>query len=191
MRIDRSTTVWSDCAELVLFEQDEIKRHAGLESDWCSADDVQLALANQGLAVFILVGSDGGFSFRLTTGDLTEREREAVAQEFANFWLDVKGHELRFGGLEVLPNGEGGAIMYLDDDEFERIPCELGRYQVEVSRLITADYEDSEDADETSGDEADGDAEILAYVVRLLLIAPGSQPPQLNSIPDFSPLSSA
>ena len=150
---------------------------------------VQLALANQGLAVFIPVGSDGGFSFRLTTGDLTERE--AVAQEFANFWLDVKGHELRFGGLEVLPNGEGGAIMYLDDDEFERIPCEPGRYQVEVSRLITADYEDSEDADETSGDEADGDAEIPAYVVRLLPIAPGSQPPQLHSLPDFSPLSSA
>jgi hypothetical protein len=178
-KVERRVDVWTDCGEFVLFERDELAKHAGRESDWCTDDDVQLAVANAGVAVFVAVGQDGGFRFRLTTGALTPDEQRAIRQVERGFWLDVKGHELIVGGLEVVPNAEDGEELYIDEEEYERIRCEPGRYHVEVYRLVHGDV-----------DPELRPMRLPHYVVRLVPFAAGEDPPRLSVLPALSTLQS-
>lgn len=76
-----------------------------------------------------------------------------------------------------MPNAEDGEALYIDEDEYERIRCEPGRYRVEVYRLIGADEEPSA-------------KRLPDYVVRLLPFVQGEQAPRLTTLPDLSALDS-
>lgn len=74
---------------LVLFEPDEVAPHADAESDWCIDNTVLLTLANAGLLIAINVQVDGVWLCKLTTGELSDLERQAVLQSEDHFWIDV------------------------------------------------------------------------------------------------------
>ena len=176
MDVDIFVVLDSGTAEFVLFEQDEIRKYAGQRADWCADDQVQVAIANAGVAIFIPVGVDGAFAFRLTTGALTLDEQEHLFVAEKRCWLEVHDHELRFGGLETLPTGEGGETLYIYEDEYATLPFEPGRYHVEIYRLEYLRIDDEEEKNLRA--RAD-------YVLRFTLFGPGEIPAQLTAISDI------
>src|SRR5579862_7652394 len=185
MDIEVYTILGSDCAEFVLFEPDEIIQYAGVRADWCADDAVQLSLANAGRAVFLPVGVDGFFRFRITTGSLTPQEAEDVILVERRCWLETNGHDLRFGGLETLPTGIGGETVYIYEDEYVTIPCDQGMYHVEIYRLgKSLEMEDEIENAETADRNQDSDSTALpSYILRLMPFAPGETPIHLDVMP--------
>jgi hypothetical protein len=164
-----------------LFEIDQLSTRAGTEVDWFVYRDVKVALANEGKAVFIEVGIDDVFLFRLTTDDLTETERAALRQSEDRFWLDVKGHELIFTSSEAVPNQQQDPAPFIN--EFgTRIPIEPGHHRVVVHRLIGPHNPGVVQLLERS------EERVPAYVIVFRPLAEGDVPPRLDMLPSLSPL---
>lgn len=165
---------------LVLFEPGQVAPHAGSEPEWCVEDKVLLSLANEGLLAPINVKADGVWLCRLTTGQLSEVERPAVLQSEDRFWIDVKSHEVVFGGLEALPTRGGSPDRFVD--EFgDRVAFDPGRYQVIVHRLA------GKHSNQVNESIDDADMEVPSYVIAIRPMDEGRHVSRLESLPNLSP----
>lgn len=165
---------------LVIFEPSEVAPYAGVESDWCIEDRVLLSLANAGVLVPINVKADGVWLCKLTTGELSDLEQQALLQSDDHFWINVKGRQIVFGGLEALPNRNTPPDRFVD--EFgDWVSLDPGRYRATVCRLV------GHHSKEVEQEMNQSNQDIPSYVVMLHRLLDAEEPPHLETVPNFSP----
>ncbi len=73
----KSIRIGTDVATFVFFHPDDVQAHEHSPIAWYAYSFCYQPLNQQGLLFGLDVGGDGGYDFRLTTEDLTEREKVA------------------------------------------------------------------------------------------------------------------
>lgn len=122
----------TDVASFLLYHPDDMKRHFESPVGWYGAPFAVKRDLDAGRLVGFSTGSDGGYSFRLTTGELTDRE-QTFARCSATFRLDVRHGAVHLDNSNRLPCVDVPPPYKLS--ESSAFELENGRYAVTVTGI--------------------------------------------------------
>ena len=104
-KLDRTVTIGTDGAQFFLFQPDDLKHRKDSPIDWVSYSFAVAPEFVAGNLVAFDTGGDGGFQIRLTTSDLTAREKR-YAGTFCDFRLKVRHERVLLDNGNHLPCDE-------------------------------------------------------------------------------------
>jgi Family of unknown function (DUF6386) len=100
-KLERNIVAGTDGASFFLFHPEDLKHRKDSEPDWIWDDGAtEYAAAN---LVGFDTGGDGGFSFRITEGDLTDQERQRLVCSW-DFPYIVRHNRVFLDGGDNLPS---------------------------------------------------------------------------------------
>ena len=148
----------TDVATFLLYHPNDMTSHAESPVGWYSAPFAVKKFLEAGKLVGFSTGSDGSYSFRLTTGELTEREK-AWARCSVQFRLDVQHGAVHLDNSNRLPCEDvPGPWRLSDSASFE---LENGKYIATVTGVNWAKEPGAMDANKLATDEA-----LQSYVIQ-------------------------
>jgi hypothetical protein len=164
----------TDVSTILLFHPDEMEHTAGWPVGWYSTEPAWRAETAAGRLVAWGTGYDGAFKVRLTTGDMTARERAFTRQSW-DFGYTVRLGRVFLDNSDTLP----GESRMTDPDENPDYWFALanGDYTVKVSAV---------EWNAEPGSDAEGFETLPNYVVQFLPRGIAPPPPLARRPPDLT-----
>lgn len=136
MKLDQTIDIGTDGASFFLFHPDDLAHRKDDPLDWFTYGFACRKEFEAGNLVAFLTGADGGYQLRLTSGDLTDKEKALETGSWE--W----GYTVRYGKLLVdngdhLPSEEAFDVKKAPNDQWVALPN--GDYRVTVHPIERED----------------------------------------------------
>ena len=103
--MNHEITISTDVATIAFFDPIILDSHRNDAADWWACSFEEISEINDGLVTFVSTGSDGVFSIKITTGELTELEKIHAVDVIDNLGVKVSSEKLYIGDGINIPGG--------------------------------------------------------------------------------------
>lgn len=132
LKIEKKIILGTDVASFYIFHPDDLQDRIAAPCGWMDEGFAAQREFETGRVVAFVTGSDGGYGFRITSGDLTDRERTWAAGSWS-FRLVVRHGRVLIDGGDALP--EASYVRKVPADSDAWIELRNGSYRVEVTAI--------------------------------------------------------